>query len=72
MTANLIMIAILLLVFSSEFLIALIIGSVKSKTANKMQRLQRKSEHQAQAYADMEAMKKVYYENLFNRIMKGN
>lgn len=72
MNANLILIASLLFVFSLESLIALIIGSVKSKRAKKMQRLQRKAEHQVQAYADMEAMKKVYYENLFNRIMKGN
>jgi len=72
MIANLILIVVLLYVFSLEFLIILIIGSVKSKTVKKMQRLQRKAEHQAQAYADMTAMQKVYYENLFNRIMKGN
>lgn len=72
MIENLIIMAVMISPFGIAFAIIWAVVSVADNVMKKKQRAQRKAEHQAQADADMAEMQKVYYENLFNRIMKGN
>lgn len=72
MIENLIIMAVMITPFAAVFAVALIAVSIADKAITKKQRAKRRAEHQAQADADMAAMQKVYSENLFNQILKGN
>ena len=72
MIENLIIMAAMISPFAAVFVVASIAVSITDRAITKKQRAKRRAEHQAQADADMAAMQKVYSDNLFNQILKGN